>query len=244
MAVAGLSVMLLGITHVRILWGGFILMGVILGWLRSVRVAATAVAIAILITFGLGLVNFDIKEQVVSLGNIENYVNMGTGTIRREQWRKGLAMWRDAPWLGIGPRGFNLHDDPDHNPQRAKYGPTQGHPHNMWIYSAVEIGAVGTLILAATFAYLGFWLFRWRSRFPSSWAAAVWDGAFGSWLSILVAGVTEPSFGAENAMLFMMLVGALRQGVGGGQGNHPVVAGAPGPKASCQTGVESQHEPN
>ncbi len=221
--VAGLSVVLLGITHTRILWGGFIVIVLILGWLRSARVAVTAVAISVLIVLGVAILRPEVRSQVVSLGNIENYkIGLGIGFVRgerRDLWGKAITMWRDAPWLGIGPKAFDLHDDIAHNPQRGKYGSHQGHPHNLWLQTAVEMGFLGVVVLATTFVYLGVWLIRLRSRFPSSWPAAVWDGAFGSWLAILIGGIIEPSFGRENAMFFFMLLALLQAGVTGGKGS-------------------------
>lgn len=163
--VAGLTVMLLGITHARMLWGGFILVGVILGWLRSARVAIPVVAISVLIVLWVALVNPAVKSQVVSLGEVENYKSMGD---RVQLWKKAIAMWQDAPWLGTGPKAFILHDDVTHNAQRSKYDSRQGDAHNLWLHTAVEMGAVGVIVLAVTFAYIGYWLLRYRTYFRSS----------------------------------------------------------------------------
>jgi O-antigen ligase len=213
--VAVLSLMLLGRTHTRMLWAALVLIALIFGWLRSARVAITTVAIFGLIVLGLGAVNPEIRDQIVSLGDIETYKTSfgGEGGARKVLWKKSIAMWRDAPWLGVGPKAFSHHDDVAHNPERTKYPTLEGSPHNVWLQTAVEMGSVGLVILVATFGYIGVWLIRWRERFSSSWPAAVWDGAFGSWLAILMGGITEPSFGRESAMFFFMLVALLHTGV-------------------------------
>lgn len=215
--VAGLSVMLLGLTHVRMLWGGFILIALILGWLRSARLAVTAVAISILLVLGVGVVTPDVRNQIVSLGNIEAYKTMGEGGVRLELWKKAIAMWRDAPWLGFGPRTFNLHDEIAQSVQRDRHLFRQGNPHSLYLQTAVEMGTVGLVVLVVMFGYIGVWLIRCRRCFPSSWPAAVWDGAFGSCLAILIGGVTEPSFGRETAMLFFMLLALVQVGVADGK---------------------------
>lgn len=222
--VAGLSVMLLGIMHSRMIWGGFILVGGLLGWLRSARVAGTAVAISVLIVLGVSVVKPEVRGQVLSLTKVESYIYLGGRQegARVHIWKKAVAMWRDAPWLGVGPRAFILHKNVAQDLQRSKYGFVDGQVHNLWLHTAVEMGFVGVLVLAAIFAYLGFWLIRWRRHFPSSWPAAVWDGGFGSWLAILVAGLTEPSFGREHAMFFLMLLALLCTGFAGGEGSHRV----------------------
>jgi O-antigen ligase len=203
-AIASLSIVLLGVTHTRMLWLALIAIGLILAWLRSSRVAVMGMAISVLIVLGLALLDQNVREQVTS----DYYKTLRDQGRRVELWVKAIHMWQDAPWLGIGPKTFNLHDDIGHNPQRRKYASLSlpGHAHNLYLQTAVEMGTVGLVILIATFGYVGVWLFRSRGTLASSWAAAAWDGAFGSWMAILFAGVTEPSFGRENAMLFFMLL--------------------------------------
>lgn len=218
--VAGVTVILLGLTHGRMLWGGLILVGVILGWLRSARVAILGVAISIVIVLGVALMNPAARSDIGSFGEFETYRTVG---YRVHLWKKGIAMWQDAPWLGIGPRTFTLHDDVVLNAQPSKYGSLRGNAHNLWLHTAIEMGVVGVLVLAVMFAYIGYWLIRWRKCFPSSWPAAVWDGAFGSWLAMLVATATVPSFGREPAMFFVMLLAILRTGVVDGKEKCRVV---------------------
>lgn len=213
-AVATLGVIFLAIMHSRMVWGGFILVGLLLGWLRRARVALTVVAVSVLLVLGVAAVKPEVWSQVVSLGNIENYKGVGGGGVRVALWKRAVVMWRDAPWLGVGPRAFMLDPDPVLDPQRSKYGFGKdgievGQVHNLWFHTAVEMGSIGVLILAFVFVYLGVWLLRSRQRFQASWPAAVWDGAFGSWMAILVAGLIEPSFGREHAMLFLMLLALL-----------------------------------
>ncbi len=211
-----LSVMLLGITHARMLWGGFILVCLILGWLRSSRVGLLVVAISVLLVIGIGLVNRNVRSQILSLQNTEIYKTLGEKGTRVKLWRKAITMWRDAPWLGVGPKTFDLHDDVAQNPQRDKYWVRRGNAHNLWLQTAVEMGSLGVVVLVTTFAYLGVWLMRCRKYFPSGWPAAVWDGAFGSWLAIMIGGITEPSFISENAMLFSMLLALVQITLRGG----------------------------
>ncbi|MFQ5990103.1 MAG: O-antigen ligase family protein [Candidatus Methylomirabilales bacterium] len=224
--IASLSVIVLGITHTRMLWGGFILMLLVLGWLRSARVAFTVIALSVLMVFGIALVDPQVSSNALNLTSVEAYrKGLGGGGVRAELRNKAIAMWRDAPWIGVGPKAFKLHDDVAHNPQRSKYGPLQGHPHNEWLRTAVEMGSLGVLILAATFVYLGFWLIDRRRRFSFSWRAAVWDGAFGCWLAILVGSLTEPNFGQEHAMFFMLLLALLQAEVPSGKASAAATKG-------------------
>lgn len=212
LGIACLSVVVLGLTHVRMLWGGLILIGLVLAVLRSPRMAVTGLALSILIVFGLSVINPSVREQVMSLTNVKTISDLGEHGRRKEFWVKAIRVWQEAPWLGIGPKTFILYDDIKHNPERKKLASLSlpGSAHNLYLQTAAEMGAVGLVILVATFAYIGVWLFRSRGAFASSWPAAVWDGAFGSWLAIVIHGLTYPSFGREHAMLFFMLLGLVQ----------------------------------
>ncbi|MFQ5658310.1 MAG: O-antigen ligase family protein, partial [Candidatus Methylomirabilales bacterium] len=159
--VAVLNIILVGIMHARMIWGGFILVGLILGWLRSARVALTALAVSVLIVLGVAAVDSGVRSQVVSLGKVENLMYIGglQEGARVHIWKRAIAMWRDAPWLGVGPRAFMLNPDIAEDPQRSKYGfPGEGQVHNLWLHTAVEMGSVGVFVLVLVFGYLGYWL--------------------------------------------------------------------------------------
>lgn len=212
LGIACLSVVVLGLTHVRMLWGGLIVVGLVLAWLRSARFAVAGLAVSILIVLGLSLVNLSVRQQVISLGNVETIANLGEQGRRKQFWVKAIRVWQGAPLFGIGPKTFSLYDDIKHNPERKKLASLSlpGSAHNLYLQTAAEMGAVGLVVLVATFAYIGVWLFRSRGAFASSWPAAVWDGAFGGWLAIVIHGLTYPSFGREHAMLFFMLLGLVQ----------------------------------
>lgn len=212
--VAGVSITLLGFSHARMSWAAFLVVGLVLGWLRSARVAGAALAVSLLLMLGVALLEPGVKGQIASLTEIESYRNMGD---RVPIWKKAFAMWRDAPWLGVGPRAFVLHKDPAHDPQRRKYAFVVDHVHSLWLQTAVEMGLLGVLVLAGSFGYLGLWLIRSRQRFLVSWPAAVWDGAFGSWLAILITSVTDTSFSSKHAMFFSMLLALHRTGAVAGE---------------------------
>jgi O-antigen ligase len=194
------------------LWGGLILIGLVLGVLRSARVAVAGLALSIAIVVGLSVINGSVREQIMSLRNVKTISNLGEHGRRKQFWIKAIRVWQDAPWLGIGPKTFSIYDDIKHNPDRKKLASLSlpGSAHNLYLQTAAEMGAVGLLALVATFAYIGVWLFRSRGAFASAWPAAAWDGAFGSWLAIVIHGLTYPSFGREHAMFFFMLLGLVQ----------------------------------
>jgi hypothetical protein len=70
---------------------------------------------------------------------------------RRELWRAGLAMWREHPWLGVGPDNFRRvyggylrRPDPD----------TRLHANNFYIETLATLGAAGLVALAGVMVAL------------------------------------------------------------------------------------------
>ncbi len=73
--------------------------------------------------------------------------------MRIEAWRGGIQMFRDHPFLGVGPGNFNQHI--------GRYAPTvEGlSPHSIYIQTLAELGFPGMLVLLALLGN-GLWTVR------------------------------------------------------------------------------------
>lgn len=221
--IVGMNLLVLGVSNVRTMWGGFLGVAILLwAWRRS-WTAAAAAGLLLAIVLGLVLARPDIRQRAVELAKPETYLDFNE---RREIWRGALQMWRDHPWLGTGPRTFKLSDDLTQDPNRRQYGipASVGQAHNMWLQVAAEMGTLGLLALAIWIGAAATLLLRCRARLQGWPFAAVWAGATGSLLVILIAGVTDPAIGYEQSMLFNGLL-AMVAGAGETVGRN-----------SCDTG--------
>lgn len=210
--VVGMNLLALGVSNVRTMWGGFIAAAILLWVWRRSWTATAAAGLLLAVVIGVGLVRPDIRQRAVELARPETYVDFNE---RREIWLGALQMWRDHPWLGTGPRTFKLSDDLASDPNRRQYGiPARaGQAHNMWLQVAAEMGTLGLLTLAGWMIAAAALLLRCRDRLRGWPLTAVWAGASGSLLVIVIAGVTDPAIGYEQSMLFNGLL-AMAAGAG------------------------------
>jgi O-antigen ligase len=119
---------------------------------------------------------------------------------RGYMWRSALAMWKDNPWLGLGPGGVKREFRRYVVPEAVKR--QTGHVHNTPLQILVERGMLG---LAA-------WLWIWLAfyarviallrKLPSpgrDWALVA--GSFAAVTGFLVGGLAEYNFGDAEVVL-------------------------------------------
>lgn len=129
---------------------------------------------------------------------------------RRYMWQSGFAMWREHPWLGVGPGGVKRRYEHYARPEAIKK--RTGHLHSSPLQILVE---GGVLALAA-------WLWIWLAFFWSSWRLlrrlgdpaharerALVAGSLAAIAGFLVTGLSEWSFGDSEVVLVAWTLMAL-----------------------------------
>ncbi len=205
---AGSSLVLLGLSTARTIWAALIVtVLVMVGWRRP-RVVLPAFGLLAIVVVGATLAQPDVARRVTALSHAATYLDVGE---RTDIWRSAVRLWRDHPWLGVGPRTFRLYAGPTGDPARARYAVPKDRPysqaHNIWLHVAAEMGTLGVMAMAAWVVAVCSWLVRHRRRFADGPFGAAWAGAVGAFAATLVAGMTEPAIGYEHAMLLMGLFG-------------------------------------
>ena len=124
-------------------------------------------------------------------------------------WRSGITMWREHPWLGVGPGGvkreYRNYAQPEALMKRT------GHVHNSALQILVETGIAGLLAwlwIWAAFYTAAVRLFR---RLP---AAAIREralvaGSIAAITGFLVAGIPEHNFGDSEVVMLAWMIMAL-----------------------------------
>ena len=128
---------------------------------------------------------------------------------RTYMWRSGIAMWREHPWLGVGPGGVKR-EYRNYALAEASMKRT-GHVHNSALQILVETGVAGLLAwlwLWAAFYTEAVRLFR---RLP---AAAIKEralvaGSIAAITGFLVAGMSEHNFGDSEVVMLAWMIMAL-----------------------------------
>lgn len=78
--------------------------------------------------------------------------NLDSIRARLDGWQVALALWRDVPWVGVGPDGYWWHA-PAYLPPVGQAEPNLRHPHNLWLEYATTGGLLGLLWLAAALGW-------------------------------------------------------------------------------------------
>jgi putative inorganic carbon (hco3(-)) transporter len=200
-------VMLAGLaaTYVRGAWLGFGAgLMVVLGTMRRGRVLL--VAGLVLLVLGVLLGPERLSQRLRSISDPQEV------TIRERlyMWRSGFAMWREHPWLGVGPGGVGYLYSRYALPEAIKK--RTGHLHSSPLQILVEGGVVG---LAA-------WLWIWLAFFWSGWRAlrvlagpgetrerALCVGGLAAVAGFLVTGLSEWSFGDDEVVTIAWALAAL-----------------------------------
>ncbi|HET8578260.1 MAG TPA: O-antigen ligase family protein [Methylomirabilota bacterium] len=130
-------------------------------------------------------------------------------TERLYMWRSGLSMWRERPWLGVGPGGVKREYPNYALPEAAKK--RTGHVHNTPLQILVERGALGLaawLWLFGAFYARAIGLLR---RLPRERARerALAAGSLAAITGFLLAGLSEYNFGDTEVVLVAWTIMAL-----------------------------------
>jgi putative inorganic carbon (HCO3(-)) transporter len=130
---------------------------------------------------------------------------------RYEMWSNGLAIWRDHPWLGVGPDEVRHHYESYRDPESPlAHVSFPGRIHNNLIQIAAERG------LPALLLWLSFWVaWAWRAlrarlhrRQEAPAVAAAAAGSIGALLAFHLMGIFECNASdAEVMTLAFMLAG-------------------------------------
>jgi O-antigen ligase len=128
---------------------------------------------------------------------------------RMYMWRSGMAMWRQHPWLGVGPGGVKRHYPEFAQPEALKRH--TGHVHSSALQVLVERGVLG--LAAWLWIWVAFYRWAWRA-----WRAvdpalgrerALLAGVAAAVTGFLVAGLFEHNFGDSEVVLMLWTVMAL-----------------------------------
>lgn len=201
--VALLSIVALILTYTRSMWIVLLLVSIIFVVLQ--RSWWPAIAAAVLITgLGLGLATSSvIRDRAYQLTKLQHDASLES---RFGVWKGAFAMVRDRPLLGVGAKCFMA--------SRMKYqlpvDPTDlRQAHNQVLNVGAETGLIGLAAFLAWIGYYTVFLFKLTWSTSSNLAKALWLSAIGSFLTIVLHGMVDASFGAELALLFMLIAGCL-----------------------------------
>jgi putative inorganic carbon (HCO3(-)) transporter len=123
-------------------------------------------------------------------------------------WRSGIAMWREHPWLGVGPGGVKR--EYRHYTQAEALRKRTGHVHNSALQILVELGVAGLLAWLWIWAAFFTQAVRLLRRLPvaAMGERALVAGSIAAITGFLVAGMSEHTFGdSEVVMLAWVIVG-------------------------------------
>lgn len=211
----------LAATYTRGAWIGFS-SGVLVVWvsMRPPRwlLPVGFLAVGVVILFG----PLHLRERALTMTD----ANDATVRERIYMWRSGIAMWRERPWLGLGPGGvkreYRYYAQADALRQRT------GHVHNSALQTLVETGVAG--LLAWSWIWVAFYrqavrLFR---RLPAAALRerALVAGCMAAITGFLVAGMSEHNFGDSEVIMLAWVIVALPYVVGRG-GPVALVKGVP-----------------
>ena len=98
---------------------------------------------------------------------------------------------------------FTVHSERYHVPNG------QRQVHNQLMSVAAETGIVGLICFLAWVAYYAVFLFKLRQLRTGTISRAMWLAAMGSFVVVAAHGIVDASFGAELALLFMLITGCL-----------------------------------
>jgi putative inorganic carbon (HCO3(-)) transporter len=211
----------LAATYTRGAWIGFA--SGVLALCPAIRTRRWLLVVGLL-TLGLAVLvgPQHLRERVQTIADHDD----ATVKERIYMWRSGIAMWREHPWLGVGPGGvkreYRNYALPEALMKRT------GHLHNSALQILVELGVAG--LLAWLWIWAAFYteavrLFR---RLP---AAAVGEralvaGSIAAITGFLVAGAPEYNFGDSEVVMLAWVIVALPYVVARG-GPFALVKGVP-----------------
>lgn len=215
----------LGLTNARTPWLAFIFVGMCLAvWLRRWVMAAAVVGLVIIVA-AVAIQDEGVRARVRDLSIPARFLQF---TGRVPLWQQSLRIWKDHPWLGVGPRAFKIDEDVSKDPVRSRYGIEEyvGQAHNLWVHTAAEMGTVGLLALLGWVATVAVFLWRLGTGRGDPWVRALWVGTVGAFSVMMIAGVADPAVGYEHSLFLnaelALLVGTAAPGRGSDDGRRPM----------------------
>jgi O-antigen ligase len=194
----------LAATYTRGAWIGFAA-GVLALWpaIRRRRwlLAAGFLVVGVVVLAGPQ----QLRERALTMTDPEDV----TVKERIYMWRSGVAMWREHPWLGVGPGGVKR--EYRNYAQAEALRKRTGHLHNSAIQILVELGVAGLLA----------WLWIWAAFFTEAVrrlrrlpAAAIGEralvaGSIAAITGFLIAGMSEHNFGDSEVVMLAWMIMAL-----------------------------------
>jgi O-antigen ligase len=133
---------------------GIVFVLVILGRHRDYRWPALICLAAVLIAGGIAATRTDVMQKRLQSSHD---LNPHARNSRPNIWRAAIGMWRDHPWLGVGPAHFG---------ERFKQYRTHwahGEPvraHNDYLNALADWGVIGTTLAAIPWFLLGYGIWR------------------------------------------------------------------------------------
>ena len=121
--------------------------------------------------------------------------------VRARSWKNTFRLIRENPFLGVGPRNFDLIDHEKYNLVGWN------HAHSLYINTTAEMGALGAIALVALLAGCWVTLGRVRKKCLSIGRYGYWLASFGALLIIMVSGVVATTLHTESAIVFSLLMG-------------------------------------
>lgn len=146
-----------------------------------------------------------LRERFLSMGDPEE----ATVKERFYMWRSGMAMWREHPWLGLGPGGVKRDYARFALPEAVKK--RTGHVHNTPLQIMVERGAIGLaawLVLWIAFYAQAVRVLR-RTPPEDARTRALVLGSVAAITGFLVGGVSEYNFGDSEVVMVAWAVASL-----------------------------------
>ncbi|MFQ6101295.1 MAG: O-antigen ligase family protein [Anaerolineae bacterium] len=134
----------------------------------------------------------------------------GTTFFRLQLWRSSWAMFRDHPWLGVGPDNFLYQYRSRYILPAAWQEPDLSHPHNVLLDYGCRMGLCG--LIAGLWMQIAFWRLALPSRHltdPDHRALAL--GLMGSMVNLLAHGLVDASyFVIDLAFVFFLTLGLVQ----------------------------------
>ncbi|WP_420802444.1 O-antigen ligase family protein [Streptomyces taklimakanensis] len=130
----------------------------------ALRVLAVLAAAAVVLVGGVGVGGKLVAERASSITEVTEAPDQSV-TDRYAMWAAALAMWREDPVTGVGPKGFPDHRDTHASLALSAASDTAGaghafhrqpllSPHNMYLLLLAEQGTVGAVAFTGGWAAL------------------------------------------------------------------------------------------
>ena len=134
----------------------------------------------------------------------------GTTFLRRQLWHSSWTMFREHPWLGVGPDNFLYHYRSRYVLPTAWEEPNLSHPHNILLDYATRMGIAG--LAAGVWLQVAFWrLALPLRRLTDLDRRALALGLMASMVNFLAHGLVDASYFLIDLAFIFFLTLALMQ---------------------------------